>query len=166
MRCWNSKGKHYVDCDIMEPAMHQGRKMVLPISEPPLSKKQLERGERVNQTLLNLWCGALTLATLPEDSGDEMGESKLGECESGESLYPPLFCTGFGRKFIESLAVLSVKPRRASTRNSYPGTRVPAPKPAHSVIPQNSTKNTSTSQEWKSQHKYTNLNSNTLYQHP
>eukprot|EP00961_Rhodomonas_salina_P185765 2508117-Rhodomonas_salina.1 len=30
----------------MEPAKHQGRKMVLPILEPPLSKKQLERGER------------------------------------------------------------------------------------------------------------------------
>eukprot|EP00961_Rhodomonas_salina_P029985 403960-Rhodomonas_salina.1 len=45
-QCWNSKGKQYLDCDILEPIKYSGSKMLLPISEPKLSKQKIERGER------------------------------------------------------------------------------------------------------------------------
>eukprot|EP00961_Rhodomonas_salina_P247304 3341572-Rhodomonas_salina.1 len=47
-RCWSSKGKHYIDCDVLEPVEQRGGKIVLPISEPPISKRQIEKGERKN----------------------------------------------------------------------------------------------------------------------
>eukprot|EP00961_Rhodomonas_salina_P078540 1056082-Rhodomonas_salina.1 len=47
-RSWSSKGKHYLDCDVLQPVEHRGCKIVLPISEPPLSKKQIKAGERKN----------------------------------------------------------------------------------------------------------------------
>eukprot|EP00961_Rhodomonas_salina_P291855 3932390-Rhodomonas_salina.1 len=92
--------------------------MVFPISEPQLSKKQIEKGDRqhyvwymrklldinfnepktlediglkatlveqVNQTLLNLWCGAPTLAQPYQDPAEETEESETGESETGES---------------------------------------------------------------------------------
>eukprot|EP00961_Rhodomonas_salina_P083871 1127162-Rhodomonas_salina.1 len=101
----------------MEPAEYIGRKIVLPISEPKLSKQQIERGKRknylwwlrklldtvfnepttledvglkstlveqVNQTLLNLWCRAPTLATptTTAETDSESGESEPREQES------------------------------------------------------------------------------------
>eukprot|EP00961_Rhodomonas_salina_P280705 3791920-Rhodomonas_salina.2 len=45
-QCWNSKGKQYLDCYILEPVKYRGSKMVLPILEPKLSKQQIKRGKR------------------------------------------------------------------------------------------------------------------------
>ena len=97
-KCYGSKGTYYLDCEVLEPVQYRGRTIQMAISEPRLSKKQLERGERnnyvwwirklldtvfaepttlediglsmttveqVNQTLLNLWCGAPTLTKEP-----------------------------------------------------------------------------------------------------
>eukprot|EP00961_Rhodomonas_salina_P212497 2869930-Rhodomonas_salina.2 len=41
--------------------------------------------EQVNQTLLNLWCGAPTLAQQYQDLAEETEESETGESETGES---------------------------------------------------------------------------------
>eukprot|EP00961_Rhodomonas_salina_P214592 2898155-Rhodomonas_salina.1 len=40
--CYGSKGKYYLDCEIVTPASHQGQTIQFSISEPPLSKKQIE----------------------------------------------------------------------------------------------------------------------------
>lgn len=49
---WTSKGKDFVNCNVMEPVEHLGRKIVLPVSEPTLLKQQIERGKLMNY----LWC--------------------------------------------------------------------------------------------------------------
>jgi hypothetical protein len=45
-KCYGSKGKYYLDCDVVEPSKYQGRAVQLAISEIPLSKKQIEKGMR------------------------------------------------------------------------------------------------------------------------
>lgn len=49
--CFGSKGTHYLDCEVVEPAEHKGKTIQFPISEPVLSKKQIAKGEREN----NAW---------------------------------------------------------------------------------------------------------------
>eukprot|EP00961_Rhodomonas_salina_P089848 1208555-Rhodomonas_salina.1 len=40
-RCINSKNKFYIDCQVMEPLLHAGRTIQLPVSKPKLTKKQI-----------------------------------------------------------------------------------------------------------------------------
>eukprot|EP00961_Rhodomonas_salina_P183642 2478662-Rhodomonas_salina.1 len=44
--CYGSKGKYYLDCEIVTPASHRGQTIQFPLSEPPLSKKHIENGGR------------------------------------------------------------------------------------------------------------------------
>lgn len=107
-RCTNSKGKYYLDCQVMEPSSFVGRTIQLPLTKPKLTKRQIEDGQaetyrwsvqglldtvfhepetledirltgtrttvdKVNQTIMNLWCGAPTSAAMAQPTQDAMG---------------------------------------------------------------------------------------------
>eukprot|EP00961_Rhodomonas_salina_P252464 3412445-Rhodomonas_salina.2 len=92
-RCWSSKGKHYVYCDVLEQ-IEKGerknyvwwlRKLLDTVFDEPKTLEdvslKLTLVEQVNQTLLNLWCCAPTLAAPPltTDEDSESGESEPEE---------------------------------------------------------------------------------------
>eukprot|EP00961_Rhodomonas_salina_P029449 396960-Rhodomonas_salina.2 len=105
-RCTNSKGKYYLDCQVMEPSLFVGSTIQLPLTKPKLTKRQIEDGQaetyswsvrglldtvfhepetledigltlttvdKVNQTIMNLWCGAPTSAAMEQPTQDAMG---------------------------------------------------------------------------------------------
>jgi hypothetical protein len=43
-KCYGQKGTHYLDCDVIEPVEYRGRSLQFSISEPKLTRRQIERG--------------------------------------------------------------------------------------------------------------------------
>eukprot|EP00961_Rhodomonas_salina_P012629 170082-Rhodomonas_salina.1 len=48
--CYGLKGKYYLDCKIVAPVSHQGQTIQFPLSEPPLSKKQIKNSDGGRET--------------------------------------------------------------------------------------------------------------------